>query len=101
MSLRQAINAKCKECIYDPRDRGTCAQQIACCTVKSCALHPVRPITTNEIPSELIRGWNIDPLELDEKAKRLVVPNLNYPVETENGALLGSETILVEGDNEK
>jgi len=101
MSLRQAINAKCKECIYDPRDRGTCAQQIACCTVKSCPLYPVRPITTNEIPSELIRGWNIDPLELDEKVRGLVVPRLNYPVEPQNGALLGSETILIGGDNEK
>ena len=29
MSLRKAINAKCKQCVYDPMDVGTAAQQIA------------------------------------------------------------------------
>ena len=29
MSLRKAINAKCKQCVYDPMDVGIAAQKIA------------------------------------------------------------------------
>jgi len=88
MKMRARINAMCKTCTYDPLDRGTCAQQIACCTVKSCPLHSVRPITTKEIPFELIRGWNIDPLDLDEKARRLVPTSSTCPPEPQNDVLL-------------
>ena len=88
MKMRARINAMCKTCTYDPLDRGTCAQQIACCTVKSCPLHPVRPITTKEIPFELIRGWNIDLLDLDEKARRLVPTSSTCPPEPQNDVLL-------------
>lgn len=43
-SLRGAINAKCRDCIYDPAAPGTCAQQIKACTSMDCPLWPVRPI---------------------------------------------------------
>jgi hypothetical protein len=44
MSLRAAINAKCKDCIYDPKSgHGTWRQQVEGCTVTRCALFPVRP----------------------------------------------------------
>ena len=44
MSLRAAINAKCKECIYDPvSGKGTWRQQVEACTAPSCPLYPVRP----------------------------------------------------------
>ncbi len=44
MSLRAAINAKCKECIYDPiAGRGTWRQQVEACTSPRCPLYPVRP----------------------------------------------------------
>lgn len=44
MSLRAAINAKCRECIYDPLSGGgTWRQQVAACTSRSCPLYPVRP----------------------------------------------------------
>jgi hypothetical protein len=44
MSLRAAINAKCKECIYDPiSGRGTWRQQVEACTSRTCPLFPVRP----------------------------------------------------------
>lgn len=42
-SLRQAINAKCKECIYDPIGRGTWRQQVEACTSYACPLYPIRP----------------------------------------------------------
>ena len=42
-SLRAAINAKCRECIYDPHDRGTWREQVERCTGYSCPLFDVRP----------------------------------------------------------
>lgn len=44
VSLRDAINRKCRDCIYDPRSGlGTWREQVAGCTVARCALWPVRP----------------------------------------------------------
>ena len=44
MSLRKAVNEKCAECIYDPLSGGgTWREQVAQCSVKSCALWRVRP----------------------------------------------------------
>lgn len=44
MSLRKAINAKCKECIYDPiGGTGTWKKQVFECKSKSCPLWPYRP----------------------------------------------------------
>lgn len=45
MSLRKAINDKCKECIYDPKRAGTWRKQIEDCTNFKCPLSPVRPIS--------------------------------------------------------
>jgi hypothetical protein len=42
-SLRKAINERCRQCTYDPKAGGTARQQIEACTVKVCALWPVRP----------------------------------------------------------
>jgi hypothetical protein len=47
MSLRKAINAKCKECIYDPAPgNGTWRQQVEACTSPKCPLYPIRPTTS-------------------------------------------------------
>jgi hypothetical protein len=43
MGMRQAINAKCKDCIYDPKAGGTWRQQVEGCTITACGLHPYRP----------------------------------------------------------
>ena len=43
-SMRAAINAKCKDCSYDPLDRGTWRQQVGACTDTECSLHPLRPM---------------------------------------------------------
>lgn len=44
-SLRDAINAKCKACIYDPyvKGLGGWREQVAACVSANCELHPVRP----------------------------------------------------------
>lgn len=45
MSLRKAINDKCKECIYDPYGgNGTWRKQVEDCTSRTCPLWPVRPV---------------------------------------------------------
>lgn len=42
-SLRQPIDAKCKDCIFDPGNgMGTWREQIARCTALACPLWPVR-----------------------------------------------------------
>lgn len=44
MSLRAAVNAKCRECIYDPHGgNGTWRQQVTACTSPRCPLFAVRP----------------------------------------------------------
>jgi len=44
MSLRAAINAKCKACIYDPGSgNGGWREQVSACSSSNCPLHPVRP----------------------------------------------------------
>jgi hypothetical protein len=43
MSMRAAINAKCKDCIYDDCAPGNWRQQVAACTISTCSLWPYRP----------------------------------------------------------
>lgn len=44
MSLRAAVNAKCRSCIYDPKCKGgTWREQVAQCSAKDCPLWPYRP----------------------------------------------------------
>lgn len=43
MSLRQAINDKCRDCIYDPLAPGNWRQQVTLCTSTECPLYRVRP----------------------------------------------------------
>lgn len=42
-SLRKAINAKCRDCRYDPEAVGTWLQQVMNCPDSDCPLHSVRP----------------------------------------------------------
>lgn len=45
-SLRAAINAKCKSCIYDPGgSSGTWREQVEACSSANCPLHAVRPLS--------------------------------------------------------
>jgi hypothetical protein len=44
-SLRAAINAMCKSCIYDPGSgNGAWREQVAGCCSSNCPLHSVRPL---------------------------------------------------------
>lgn len=45
-SLRTAIDAMCRSCIYDPEwGNGTWREQVQGCSSANCPLHAVRPIT--------------------------------------------------------
>lgn len=45
-SLRTLVNAKCKECIYDPvGSTGHWREQVTRCTSFKCPLYGVRPVT--------------------------------------------------------
>ena len=43
MSMRKAINEKCRDCIYDGCAPGNWRQQVEACTISACSLWPYRP----------------------------------------------------------
>lgn len=43
LSLRGALNAKCRDCAHDPAAPGTWREQVAQCACPSCPLWPLRP----------------------------------------------------------
>jgi len=46
ISLRDSINGKCRDCIYDPLSGlGNWRQQVEACTAKACPLWAVRPVS--------------------------------------------------------
>lgn len=55
-SLRNAVDAKCKDCVYDKAERGTWREQVAGCGVPSCPLHAVRPV-----PRKCMSAGGINP----------------------------------------
>jgi hypothetical protein len=50
MTRQQAIEAKCKDCIYDPCEEGTWRQQAERCELMDCALWPYRPKSRSKRP---------------------------------------------------
>jgi len=62
MSLRKAINEKCKDCAYDPKNRGTWRQQITIFPVYDCPLWSVRPLSDD--------AWSILPNPRDKQSSR-------------------------------
>ena len=67
-SLRQAINRKCRDCIADPANAGSAAQQVAACTSIDCPLWAVRPVRKGLRFGEPIRvelGRHLTPAQID------------------------------------
>jgi hypothetical protein len=48
-SLKKCIAEHCKNCTYDSAAPGTWREQVENCTVVSCALYSVRPLTMTTI----------------------------------------------------
>ena len=73
ISLRAAIDAKCKECIYDPYGgTGTWRQQVAACTSPTCPLFPIRPMPT-------IRKGKNNPVRAEFSTEKRRTPYSLYP----------------------
>ena len=49
MSLRKAINGKCRDCIWDPLAKGTWLAQVERCELTECSLHQVRPKSRHRV----------------------------------------------------
>ncbi len=49
LTRKQAIDAFCKECIYDPKGgNGTWREQVTNCTAHKCPLYEWRPVSSKE-----------------------------------------------------
>jgi len=59
MSLRKAINEKCKDCIYDDLAAGTWLQQVTLCSSEDCPLFAVRPKSKSAIPENVLSYYGI------------------------------------------
>lgn len=55
-SYKEAVEKKCRECIYDPHQPGTWRQQVAACPCVNCPLYPVRPLPQNWKPAKAGEG---------------------------------------------
>ena len=45
-SMRAAINAFCKGCLYDPGEPGNWRQQVGACAATDCPLFLLRPVSS-------------------------------------------------------
>jgi len=48
-SLKKQIELKCKQCTYDATQPGSWRHQVEECTVRSCPLWEIRPLTMETI----------------------------------------------------
>lgn len=70
ISLRRAINEKCKDCIFDPQcGGGRWREQVAQCSARNCPLWPVRPAPSSgpfanppRDPDTVTREWLTAPV---------------------------------------
>ena len=68
ISLRTAINGNCRTCIFDSAAAGTWRQQVTLCSVTSCDLYPVRPVTKAAIPESVLNYYSVTGPERDRYA---------------------------------
>jgi len=66
MSLRKAVNGKCRDCIHDELAAGTWLQQVALCPDDACPLYGVRPKTKSRIPESVLVYYGIKLTELKD-----------------------------------
>lgn len=64
-SLKKCIEQHCKNCTYDQESPGTWREQVENCSVTSCALYAVRPVTMGTIIARRKEGQEVD-AELEE-----------------------------------
>lgn len=73
-SLRKAINAKCKDCIYDLAAPGNWRQQVQSCPSLKCPLWPFRPKSKSNrylAPQELFESEKLT-VSVSESGKEAI-----------------------------
>lgn len=80
MSLRAAIDAKCRDCTYDTAAPGTWREQVAQCSCYSCPLWPHRPSPYSgrfadplRDPARVGRNWLATPIGLADSPSPLTI----------------------------
>ncbi len=63
-SLRQAINSKCRSCVFDDANVGSWLVQVTLCSCKSCPLYEVRPVTKSPIAEGTLKEYGVTGAEL-------------------------------------
>lgn len=63
----KVIRGFCKECIYDPKDKGTDVFQIENCTFEKCPLFEYRPLTAST--KRKLKEIRIKSMSEEEKAR--------------------------------
>jgi hypothetical protein len=58
-SLRKAIDANCRSCVYDPANAGNWRQQVTMCSCHDCAIYPVRPVSSSDIPERILDAYSV------------------------------------------
>ena len=66
LPLRECVDAKCKECIYDPLSAGTWREQVAACTSGNCPLFDVRAV-----PRDCMSAGRINPCRVAQVRAKL------------------------------
>ena len=58
-SLRQAINDKCRSCVFDEANVGSWRVQVTLCSCNSCPLYEVRPVTRSPIAEGTLKEYGV------------------------------------------
>ncbi len=58
-SLRQAINDKCRSCVYDEANVGSWLVQVTLCICKDCPLYEVRSVTKSPIAEGTLKAYGV------------------------------------------
>lgn len=75
LSPQQAINAKCKDCIYDEHNGGTWRDQTEDCTVISCPLYELRPVsaaTKRKRSEERFNALSIEEQTVEQERRKAI-----------------------------
>ena len=62
-SLRRAIDAKCRSCIYDEANVGSWLVQVTLCSCRDCPLYEVRPVTKSPIAAGTLKAYGVTAAE--------------------------------------
>ena len=58
-SLRQAINDKCRSCVYDEANIGSWLVQVTLCSCRDCPLYEVRPVSKSPIAEGTLKAYGV------------------------------------------